>query len=54
MSDPLVELEKILPQIAPAVERKRLGEILGRTAEKLGGSEYVITFLLSAGHFLAP
>jgi hypothetical protein len=42
MSDPLVELEQLLPQIAPAVERRRLGVILGQTAEKLRGSDYVI------------
>jgi len=42
MSDPLVELEQLLPQIAPAVERRHLGEILGQTVEKLRASDYVI------------
>ncbi|WFS09611.1 hypothetical protein [Methylobacterium sp. 391_Methyba4] len=35
MSDALTELEALLPQIGPAVDRRRFGESLGRTADVL-------------------
>lgn len=35
MSDALAELEALLPQIGPAVDRRRFGESLGRTADLL-------------------
>ncbi|AWV19815.1 hypothetical protein A3862_29685 (plasmid) [Methylobacterium sp. XJLW] len=35
MSDALIELEALLPQIGPAVDRRRFGESLGRTADLL-------------------
>jgi hypothetical protein len=38
MSDKLIELEALLPQLPPAVERRQIGESLTRAAEKLRDS----------------
>jgi hypothetical protein len=35
MSDPLLELEELLPQLPAAIERRRIGESLGKAAEEL-------------------
>ena len=42
MSDKLVELEVLLPQIGPALERRRIGESLGRAVEKLREADRTI------------
>lgn len=39
MSDPLLELEQLLPQLAPALQRRKIGEHLGETVKALQDSK---------------
>lgn len=39
MTDQLAELEKLLPTLAPALERRRIGDSLGRTLAKLADAD---------------
>src|SRR3546814_11492339 len=42
MSDNLVELENLLPQLGPAVQQRQIGDSLGKAAEKLKDSDKLI------------
>src|SRR3546814_12624728 len=42
MSDNLVELENLLPQLGPAVQQRQIGDSLGKAAEKLKESDKLI------------
>src|SRR3546814_15039776 len=42
MSDNLVELEDLLPQIGPAVQQRQIGDSLGKAADKLKDSDKLI------------
>lgn len=42
MSDRLVELEELLPEIGPALDRRRIGENLGRVVDKLQDADRTI------------
>lgn len=42
MNDKLVELEESLPQIGPALERRRIGESLGKAVERLREADRTI------------
>ena len=39
MTDQLAQLEEMLPTLAPALERRRIGESLGRTLAKLADAD---------------
>src|SRR3546814_4630640 len=42
MSDNLVELEDLLPQLGPAVQQRQIGDSLGKEADKLKDSDKLI------------
>src|SRR3546814_9046861 len=42
MSDNLVELEDLLPQLGPAVQQRQIGDSLGKAADKLKDSDKLI------------
>lgn len=48
MNPALVQLEEILPELPAAVERRRFGEVLGKTAEALKDSAHLIDRLEAA------